>query len=273
LPYPPIAVTAIATAVVQTSGFLTFSACVSVLMERLRRQHAVLGRANNQLRQHAAALESLTISRERNRVARELHDTLAHTLSSLSVQLETTKAYWEIDPQAAHALLDRALTATRSGLQETRRSLDALRASPLDDVGLRIALCDLLEAAAEVANLQLDLSLPEQLPPFEPATEQAIYRIVQEAVANVTHHAEARSLSLHVAYDERLVVVRIKDDGRGFDVQAAPTPGHFGLAGMVERSALVGGKLAITSAPGAGTLVELDIAINEGGMHAGADLR
>src|SRR3954471_15956642 len=117
------------------------------------------------------------------RVATELHETLAHTLSSLSVQLETVKAYWAIDPALAQELLESALSATRSGLHETRRALDALRARPLDDVGLRLALGEMIAAVAELANLQLDLTLPDPLPLLDAGVEQAIYRIAQEALA------------------------------------------------------------------------------------------
>jgi signal transduction histidine kinase len=263
---PQIATATVVVAVLQTVGFLILSYCVHVLVERLRRQAAALRHANRQLRQYAGTLEHLTISRERNRVARELHDTLAHTLSSLSVQLETVKAYWPIEPQTAQALLESALVATRSGLQETRRALDALRARPLDDVGLRIALCDMVEAAAELANLELDLALPDDLPLLEATTEQAIYRIIQEAVANVCHHAEARHLRVIITCTRAQFVLRVQDDGRGFDYQNSRQPGHFGLAGMAERAALIGGQLEITSMPGTGTQVELKLAFDEKGV-------
>lgn len=270
--HPQMATTTIAMALLETGGFLILSYCVHVLAERLRRQAAALRHANRQLHQYASTLEHLTISRERNRVARELHDTLAHTLSSLSVQLETVKAYWQIDSQAAQALLDSALTTTRSGLHETRRALDALRARPLEDLGLRIALCDMAEAAAEPANLQLDLRLPDQPPLLDEATEHAIYRIAQEAVANVCHHAEARHLTLALSCTAAHLVLRIQDDGRGFDPQNSRRPGHFGMAGMAERAALIGSQLRIISAPGAGTLVELTVALDEGKLYACADL-
>jgi signal transduction histidine kinase len=269
---PQIATATIVIGVLQTVGFLILSYSVHVLVERLRRHAAALRHANRQLRQYASTLEHLTISRERNRVARELHDTLAHTLSSLSVQLETVKAYWQIEPQTAQTLLESALVATRSGLQETRRALDALRARPLDDVGLRIALCDMVEAAAELANLKLDLVLPDELPLLEATTEQAIYRIIQEAVANICHHAEAQHLRVIITCTHAQLVLCVQDDGRGFDYHNSRQPGHFGLAGMAERAALIGGQLEITSMPGTGTLVELRLAFDERESHACANL-
>ncbi|HMQ55977.1 MAG TPA: histidine kinase, partial [Anaerolineae bacterium] len=120
---------------IQTVSFLVLGYFIDALMSQLRAQRDSLEQANAQLIHHASTLEHLTISRERNRMARELHDTLAHTLSALSVQLETVKAYWDVDTSAAQGMLDKSLEATRSGLQETRRALKSLRASPLDDLG------------------------------------------------------------------------------------------------------------------------------------------
>jgi hypothetical protein len=113
--------------IIQTTCFLVIGYFISRLMPRLRTQQAALQGANTQLMHYASTLEDLTISRERNRMARKLHDTLAHTLSALSVQLETVKAYWEVDAEAAQALLDQSLQVTRAGLQETRRALKSFR--------------------------------------------------------------------------------------------------------------------------------------------------
>src|SRR6185503_5435116 len=192
----------------------------------------------------------LTISRERNRMARELHDTVAHTLSGLTVQLETVMAYWHVDATAAQAMLDKSLEATRSGLHETRRALKSLRASPLDDLGLSLALRRLVESAARRANLALDLSLPEQIPFLSPDVEQAIYRVAQEAVANVTHHANAKNLKVHLTSNGQEISLLVCDDGRGFKERPGENADHFGLPGMRERAQLVGGKLTVDSQPG-----------------------
>ncbi len=248
--------------VIQTITFLVVGYFIDVLVQQLRQQNESLEHANAQLLDHAATLEELTISRERNRMARELHDTLAHTLSALSVQLETVKAYWEVDPAVVQPMLDKALTATRSGLQETRRALKSLRASPLDDLGLALALRQLATETAQRANLQLDLSVPEHLPSLTPAVEQCIYRVTQEATANVIHHANARRLTVRLAFNGE-VSLRVSDDGCGFDPQEAESAGHFGLSGMRERAQLVGGDLSISSQPGEGTTIQLTIALNK----------
>jgi len=244
---------------IQTISFLVVGYFVSTLIKRLEQQRAALARANAQLVDYASTLEDLTLSRERNRLARELHDTLAHTLSALSVQLETTKAYWDVEPATAQRLLDQSLTVTRSGLQETRRALKSLRAAPLDDLGLLLALRQLAEELAARANVQLALTLPPQLPALSSAVEQALYRVAQEALTNVAHHANAHTLTLTLTAEGRELSLRVQDDGIGFAAEAESAAGHFGLAGMRERAELVGGQLTLTSCPGQGTTVQFTV--------------
>ena len=252
---PPVTVV-----IMQTISFLVVGYFISTLMRQLQRQQAALAQANAQLTDYAATLEDLTISRERNRMARELHDTLAHTLSALSVQLETTSAYWEVDPAAAQRMLATALNVTRDGLQETRRALKSLRASPLDDLGLAQALRQIASETAARANLRLDLDVPQRLPALAVAVEQCLYRVAQEATANVAYHANAQTLTVQLSCRDG-ITLRVSDDGQGFTPQQAETAGHFGLAGMRERAQLVGGALTITSQPGQGTTVEMNISM------------
>jgi signal transduction histidine kinase len=175
------------------------------------------------------------------------------------VQLEAVKAYWDVDSTMAQRLLEQSLAATRDGLQETRRALKALRASPLDDLGLRLALRQLAESAAARANLRLELNLPSAGPTLPKPVEQCIYRVAQEAIANVAHHADARTLRVGLAHEGAQVALTVADDGLGFDPQRAGQAGHYGLAGMRERAALVGGALIIESQRGEGTSVRLRI--------------
>jgi signal transduction histidine kinase len=261
LPLRPPPAPALMIILVQTIICLLIGYCICTLIGRLRTQRASLEQANLQLRHYASTLEHLTLSRERNRVARELHDTLAHSLSGLTVQLETAKAYWEVDPLTARARIETALETARSGLDETRRALKALRASPLDDLGLSLALQTMVVSAAERADLRVTLSVaaPEALPVLTPDVEQGIYRIAQEALANVIHHAGAKQLEVQLSACNDQVTLMVRDDGRGFALTQAEQPGHFGLAGMRERAHLIGGTLTITSQPGAGTAVRLTI--------------
>ena len=166
------------------------------LMRAQRAQRKALARANVQLARYATTLEQLAVSRERNRLARELHDTLAHTLSAVAVQLEATRSLWDSDPASARDMLERSLAATREGLTEARRAIHALRAAPLEDLGLALAIRNLAESVAARADLSLDLQAPDQIGSLAPAVEQAVYRIAGEALTNVAQHADARHLTV-----------------------------------------------------------------------------
>jgi signal transduction histidine kinase len=250
--------------IIRTVSFVVAGVFINQLVTRLRAQQASLEAANRHLAHYASTLENLAVSRERNRLARELHDTLAHTLSGLSVQLETVKAYWDVDPDMARRLLSQSLAATRSGLDETRRSLKALRASPLEDLGLLLAVRKLAESAGERGKLELSLALPDRIASLAPDVEQCVYRVAQESLENVVRHANAKTLAVRLAVDAAGISLAVEDDGSGLDVEQAWRAGHYGLAGMRERAQLVGGQLAVSSRPCQGTRVQLSI---EGFRH------
>jgi signal transduction histidine kinase len=231
---------------------------VGWLMQRQRAQQRALAAANQQLAHYAATTEQLAVSQERNRLARELHDTLAHSLSGVTVQLEAVQALWEVDPTGARTMLDQALRSTRSGLSEARRALHALRAQPLEDVGLALAVRTLAESVATRAGLTLAVTVPKQLDQLAPDVEQCVYRVAQEALTNVARHAEARALQVVLACENGCLLLTIADDGRGFDPSSV-NGAHFGLQGLRERAELIGGRLEVESRPQQGTTVRLAI--------------
>jgi signal transduction histidine kinase len=239
---------------VRSVSFLVVGYFISQLMQQIRFQQDELAQKNAHLTDYADTLERLTISRERNRVARELHDTLAHTMSGLSVQLETTKTYLGINPEVAGTLLEKALVITREGLDEIRRALKALRARPLDDLGFIQAVRQLCESAAERGNLEMDLVLPEQVE-LPPGVEQNIYRIAQEAIENVVQHANAKHLWVRLLINQGNLSLTIRDDGLGLTPTEASD--HFGLSGMRERAQLLGAGLTVESHLGQGTTIQL----------------
>jgi signal transduction histidine kinase len=234
---------------------------VSRLMKGQRTQRRALAEANSRLAHYAVTLEELATSRERNRLARELHDTLAHTLSGLAVQMEAVEALWEADPAQAHAMVSQAHQATRSGLTETRRALQALRASPLEDLGLLLALRELAESTATRAGFTLEVDLPAALTSLPPDVEQTIYRVTQEALQNAAKYAGAQRVSLALEQRPQDLTLRVTDDGAGFDPQTlnGQPPEHLGLRGMRERAEVAGGSLEINSQPGRGTVVVLQV--------------
>ncbi len=219
-------------------------------------------RQQRALRRHAATVEQLATSRERNRLARELHDTLAHTLSAMAVQLEGAKSLWDRDPERARAMVDRSLQGARSGLEEARRAIAALRASALEELGLAAALEKLtgdLTATSSVA-VHGEIAHPGDI---DPGLEQATYRIAEEALTNVVRHSGATAASLVLQRQGPRLLLTVHDDGVGFDPTAAGGDGHLGVAGMTERAGLVGGTLGVESMPGCGTTVRFEVEVTE----------
>ena len=205
--------------------FLLVGYVVTWLRQHQRRQQQALIEANRQqmeanmkLACYAATVEQLSISRERNRLARELHDTLAHSLSALTVQLEAVNSLWDIDARAARQMLARADETTRTGLTEARRSLQALRAAPLEEFGLALALREMAESAAKRADLRLDFDVPELAVNLPSQVEQGVYRIAQEALENVVRHARATHVTVKLLYTSNEIKLIVADDGIGFAV-------------------------------------------------------
>ena len=229
------------------------------LVESLRAEHAALQVANWQLARRAVTADQLAESRERNRLARELHDTLAHSLSGLSVQLQALETLLAYDVQAAKVQLKEAQATVRSGIQESRRAIQALRATPLEDLGLSEALRQLCRRQAERMDIPFTCAIDE-IDALDPLTEQSIYRIAEGALANVERHAAASLVSVSLTRTplERRLRLSIQDNGVGFELDSI-SDDHFGLAGMSERAELIGAALHIDSAAGKGTSVVLEM--------------
>jgi two-component system NarL family sensor kinase len=199
----------------------------------------------------------IALVEERNRLAREVHDTLAQELAGITLQLEAADALLDTAPERARARVRNALERTRASLAEARRSVLALRAGPLAHQELHEALAELAQRFQEDSGISVAQSLVAIAPSN---SAEALYRIAQEALANVRKHANARHVRLELRNDESQALLIIEDDGCGFDVeqqpQRAPSEGGFGLTSMRERAHLAGGSLLIHSAPSSGTRVE-----------------
>jgi signal transduction histidine kinase len=245
-------------AIIRTISFIAVGIFINALVTRSRLQQQSLREANANLTHYASTLEQLTLSRERNRLARELHDTVAHTLTALSVSLETAKAYFDVDLNQTRDLVDKSIDATRKGVDETRRALKALRSSDLEDLGLRLAIKKIAESAASRFSLNLDLTL-DPMPSLSPDIEQTIYRIAQEAIENVTKHSEAKKIRVMLLHQDNHIHLIVEDNGLGFDTKSKQPTGHFGLIGMKERAELAGGSLVIESEKNKGTKILLRI--------------
>ena len=195
---------------------------------------------------------------ERRRIALELHDQLGQDVVALMLGLKALQDSGELP--ANDERLKQLMCLTDQLGREAHRIAWELRPSALDDLGLEVTLRNYLEEWAKRFDLAVDFhhrGLPAQRLP--PPVETAIYRIVQEALTNVSKHAQAEHVSVLLEYHNERLLVIVEDDGRGFDtdnvLRAANTAQRMGLVGMHERARLVGGEVEIESAPGAGTTV------------------
>lgn len=240
---------------IRAFAFGTVGYIVNILIETQRMQNQKLIQTNLRLNQYVNTLEQLATNRERNRLAAELHDTLAHTLSGLSINLEAIKTVVQPSQVKAQKMLDHSLNTTRLGLDETRRVLKALRAGPLEDLGLKLALQNLTQAASARCSIPVTLDCPDQLPVLPMDVEQSIYRITQEGLENIVRHANATQAAVNVEVAAEKLELTIHDDGVGFDPGRVPSEEKFGLRGLQERAASIGGKLVVESQPGSGTTI------------------
>jgi two-component system, NarL family, sensor kinase len=199
---------------------------------------------------------------ERNRLAREIHDTLAQGLTATALQLESADALLDAGSEGAHEPLRRALSLTRSNLEEARRSVLDLRAAPLEGRPLSSALKALVERWEAETGISARYKAVNGSRPLPPSVEAALYRICQEALTNVARHAESGRVTVWLVATPDRVRLVVEDDGRGFDTSEVPEDRH-GLVGMRERAEVLGGALEVRSAPGAGTRIEATVPLEK----------
>lgn len=219
---------------------------------------AELEAANQQLTEYAARVEDLTITTERQRMARELHDTLSQGLAGLILQLEATDAHLNNNHIAkAQSIIGNAMEQARATLADARRAIDDLRQSSLDDLDSALHL--------EISRFTNATGIPilfhtDQIPPLPAPVTETLVRAVAEALTNVANHAQAHNVAVDVRMKDKSISVTIQDDGRGFDASAIPS-GHYGILGIKERVRLVNGSFEIQSNNGKGTTIRIDIPI------------
>jgi len=228
----------------------TIGALVSLAIERTR------------LADRGARLAAVE---ERNRIARDLHDTLAQSLAAIALHLESAHALaGRGDADRAVDTIERTLRLTRSALDEARRSVLELRAPPLDGRGLIEAIRIAGRALRDADGRAMEVSVhgidgADALPA---AVENGLFHIAREALANVARHSGTRSAVVTLERRRDAVALRIADEGVGFDLSVVPRD-RFGLVGMSERARLMGGTLQVASAPGKGTMILVDVPVQD----------
>lgn len=208
--------------------------------------------ANEQLRRYALRIEDQATLQERNRIAREIHDSLGHSLTGLNIQLETALKLIAIDPQQAQSFLASAKKLGTSALQEIRSSVSLLRSMPLKEGALKPSLDELIQNFHRTTGIwpssHLNIS-----PSLSGDQRTAIYRIVQESLTNICKYSNAKTVHIELCCISSKSKLSVQDDGIGFDISQNTT--GFGIQGMRERTLAVGGSFQVISQPGAGCCI------------------
>ncbi len=242
------------------------------LLTSLQRERSALQTLNAELDQRVTArtreIERLAdgaryaaVVRERLKIARDLHDTLAHSMMAMVAQIRLLKRLWAVNPGALAEELTRAEETAHQGLQEARAAITQMRFNPVRDAGLAAALGDFVKLFVERTGIPVDYTSDAPAGAFADERAEALFRIAEEAMRNIERHAGATrvTISLRVSSDGHGLTLTISDDGVGFDAQAAH-PGHYGLAGLREQAQLIGAVLAIHGAPQQGTEISVALA-------------
>jgi signal transduction histidine kinase len=261
-----------ATVLFLVSLFFVLLLVNALLSERRSREE--LARANQQLRAYALRIENQATLEERNRIAREIHDSLGHFLTGLNIQLEGALKLWSSHPAKAQDFLIEAKRQGTAALQEVRQSVATLRSDPLRGQDLNEGLASLAKEFHHSSGIlpEYHLQLSQTLPTEVSTT---LYRIVQEALTNCCKYAAASKVEIHLetvqnhsawqvpsrdGSPESDLYLSVRDNGKGFKVDQNTT--GFGLRGMRERALALGGRFEVTSEPGKGCHLEVHVPLS-----------
>jgi PAS domain S-box-containing protein len=214
-----------------------------------------------QLTRMARERQASALAEERNRMAREIHDTLAQGFTGIIFQLEAALEVLEEDRIEGATHIDRALGQARSSLAEARRSVRELRPREPEGGDLARALRGLVEKSTGAGLPRLELSIQGAARSFSPEVEANLLKIAQEAVTNALKHAQARAIRVELTHEEWETTLSVRDDGRGFAPISEGPPGGYGLSLMRERAQFLQGRFELTSEPGAGTRVAVTVGV------------
>ena len=216
--------------------------------------------AHRRLRDYALQIENQAILQERNRIAREIHDSVGHYLTAQSIQLENTSLFLTKEPDKAANYLAKARKLGKEALENIRASVATLRKNPLQERSLKA----ILEGLIAEFKINTEITITSQINLFSPLeieVNTAIYRIVQEAFTNITKHSEATLIELDLQETVEKIWLSIKDDGCGFNPRENTT--GFGLQGMQERTEALNGNFRVISEYGKGCQIEVEIPLSK----------
>jgi signal transduction histidine kinase len=200
------------------------------------------------------------IVRERLQIARDLHDTLAHSMMAMLSEIRLLRKLQERDPAALPDELARAEEVAHEGLNEARSAINQMRGNSVRDTGVGPAIAAAVERFKDRTGLAVDISIGADAARFGDERAEVIFRMTEEILRNIERHAGASSVRLNLATDGALLTLSVADDGIGFDPSAL-RPGHFGLVGLEEQAQLIGAELTIQSTQDQGTVVRVALRV------------
>jgi signal transduction histidine kinase len=206
-------------------------------------------------------LQSKAVLAERTRLAQELHDTLEQSLTGIKLQMETSAKLFHKNPSVANNHLELAMNLMSQSQIEVRRSIWDLRCRALEQFDLAGALRLSSRQMIDGTSIDVQVVAKGRVRPLTEIVEDNLLRIGQEALTNIIKHSEAKRATITLDYGPQTIVLRIEDNGKGFAPEhcMGPHQGHFGLLGISERTKRLRGRVSLTSAPGQGTVVLVEI--------------
>jgi len=237
--------------------FLAIAIVTGQLTAALRRHAEQARRRERETRLLSEQAQELAALQERQRLARELHDSVSQALYGISLGTHTAREALDSDPSEAIAPLEYVITLAEAGLAEMRALIFELRPESLAAEGVITALTKQVAVLRARYKLTVDAQLGEE-PALSLEGKQALYRIAQEALHNVVKHACARTVLLRLSRQDGDLILEVRDDGKGFDPTGS-FPGHLGLHSIQERAARLGGACSIESTPAQGTYLRVRI--------------
>ena len=214
--------------------------------ERILRLNSQLQMANRKLEEYAQEQVRMTETRERNRLAREIHDTLGHSLTGIITGIEACIMLMDIAPEATKEQLRAIAEVARNGITDVRHSVNALRPDALETLSLESAIRKLVEESEKSTGVKIDLVFPENLQNLDQDEEDVLYRIVQESITNAIRHGKATHIDVRMEHVDNDLRIRIADNGKGCDnIQSG-----FGLHHMQERIDMLKGTLSYSGKDG-----------------------
>jgi signal transduction histidine kinase len=244
----------------------------AVIRQRVERDRLIaeLQEAHRQLRLASARDVELAALRERNRLAREMHDSLGRALVLIAIKIEAAQRLHAVDPDRAAAEWEATKALVRSTMSDLRSSLAGLRLVALDEQPFRIALAGLALDLERSANVAVTVDVPDEADALDRTVQEALYRVAQEALANVAKHAHARHAWLSLTLDNGVAALLVEDDGVGLAAASPALGAHFGVVGMRERVEGLAGRFTLAPRPNGGVRLRADVPIP---VEEGGDVR